>query len=416
METAIDQALLERVFARIDTYRAAMIDLQRELTAIPALGPDHQGEGEEAKAALLRVFLHAIAVPDIEEFPAPDPRVKDGLRPNLAARIRGQAPGRATWILSHLDIVPPGELSHWEDDPYKVIEHDDRIIGRGVEDNQQGMVASLFALKALKEEGITPPRDACILAVSDEETGSKFGLGYVLKARPDLFSAQDLILVPDAGDPKGTLMEVAEKSICWIRFVTRGKQCHASTPGAGRNAFKAASHLVVRLNSLYEKFANHDPLFEPPISTFEPTKKEANVPNINTIPGEDVFHLDCRVLPCYPLADVTAFIEEQCREIENQFGVIIEMSYPQKEQAAPATAADAPVVQALARAIRKVYAVEPKPMGIGGGTVAAFFRRAGLPAVVWSRLEEMAHQPNEYCLIDNMLGDSKVMAHLYLEP
>ena len=51
---------------------------------------------------------------------------------------------------------------------------------------------------------------------------------------------------------------------------------------------------------------------------------------------------------------------------------------------------------------------------MGGGTFAAHFRQHGFPAVVWSTLGEMAHQPNEYCLIKNMITDTKVFAHLLI--
>ncbi|MCD6372386.1 MAG: M20/M25/M40 family metallo-hydrolase, partial [Thermococcus sp.] len=51
---------------------------------------------------------------------------------------------------------------------------------------------------------------------------------------------------------------------------------------------------------------------------------------------------------------------------------------------------------------------------IGGGTFAAYFRKLGIPAVVWATLDEMAHQPNEYAKIDNMVEDAKVMAALAL--
>jgi succinyl-diaminopimelate desuccinylase len=54
-------------------------------------------------------------------------------------------------------------------------------------------------------------------------------------------------------------------------------------------------------------------------------------------------------------------------------------------------------------------------MGIGGGTVAAIFRREEFEAACWSRLDETAHQPNEYCIIDNMVNDAKVFAHIFLQ-
>ena len=82
---------------------------------------------------------------------------------------------------------------------------------------------------------------------------------------------------------------------------------------------------------------------------------------------------------------------------------------------APPTPADAPVVAALERAIEKVYGLEPFPGGVGAGTVAAYLRRRGYPAAVWSKTDMNAHQPDENCLIDNMLGNAKVFAHLFLQ-
>ena len=52
--------------------------------------------------------------------------------------------------------------------------------------------------------------------------------------------------------------------------------------------------------------------------------------------------------------------------------------------------------------------------GIGGGTCAAFFRKQGIPAVVWSTIDEVAHQPDEYARIKNMVEDAKVFALLAL--
>jgi succinyl-diaminopimelate desuccinylase len=72
------------------------------------------------------------------------------------------------------------------------------------------------------------------------------------------------------------------------------------------------------------------------------------------------------------------------------------------------------VVASLKRAINAVYGVQGVAVGIGGGTVGAFLRKKGIPTVVWSRLEEMAHQPNEYCLMSNLMGDALVMALMML--
>jgi succinyl-diaminopimelate desuccinylase len=60
--------------------------------------------------------------------------------------------------MSHLDVVPEGERSLWHSDPWKVIVKDGAVIGRGVEDNQQGLVASVFATLAFIHQGIVPER------------------------------------------------------------------------------------------------------------------------------------------------------------------------------------------------------------------------------------------------------------------
>jgi len=399
---------IEGVRKEISSKRDEMIELQRALTAVPALGPQNGGEGEWEKARLLIAWLERLGLGPYELASAPDPRVPKGERPNIIVTIPGREKQGTFWIMTHMDIVPPGEARLWESDPYKMVIKGDRLIGRGVEDNQQSLVASVFAAACVKKLGLRPRRTVGLLFVSDEETGSSHGVQHVLKAG-QRFSPQDLALVPDSGSPEGNLIEIAEKSILWLKFVVTGKQCHASTPEKGVNAFEAGSHLVVRLGALRERFAATDRLFSPPTSTFVPTRKEANVPNVNTLPGEDIFYLDSRVLPQEDLERVTGEVRRICAGIEKDFGVRVQVEEVQKASSPP-TSPDAPIVATVRDAIRQVYGVEASTIGIGGGTVGAYLRAAGIPTVVWSRIEETAHQPNEYCLVSNMLGDSLVMA------
>ncbi|NOY79154.1 MAG: M20 family metallo-hydrolase [Calditrichaeota bacterium] len=408
--------IFQKIADRISNYEDLAIEYETRLTAIPALGPENDGEGEVKKAEYIKTVLKdKLKADEILEINAPDDRVPAGYRPNLVAKFKGKNHSRTIWVMAHMDVVPPGELSLWTGDPWTVRVEDGKVIGRGVEDNQQGMVSGFLAVQALREENVTPEYDVALLLVADEETGSKYGLEYIATKHPDLFRKEDIIIIPDAGNEDGTMIEVAEKSILWTKFRTIGKQCHGSTPEKGINAHRAAAHLIVRLDDLYTIFDKNDPLFDPPISTFEPTKKEPNVANVNTIPGEDIFYQDARILPDYSLKEIEDKIGEMIGEIEQKFGVKIETEHPQKEEAAPPTPPDAPVVEALKKAVKEVYNREAKPMGIGGGTVAAFLRRAGFHAAVWSTMDELAHQPDEYAKIENILGDAKVFAHIFLQ-
>jgi succinyl-diaminopimelate desuccinylase len=406
--------VFEKISQRLESFRDDMVDLQIRLCAIPAIAPASGGEGEAKKADFLRDFLKANGFQNITLLKTPDLDAPAGYRPNILAYYKGKSSARTIWVMTHMDIVPPGELSLWRGNPYKAWVEHGKVHGRGVEDNQQDLVASLYAVKAFQAEGLRPAFDVGIALVADEETGSTKGIEYVL-ANHKAFRKQDLIIVPDAGDEHGTMIEVAEKSILWLKIKTLGKQAHGSTPEKGINSFKAASFLVTELQKLYKLYPAKDKLFDPPISTFEPTKKEANVPNINTIPGEDVFYMDCRILPDYKVPEVQRTFKQMAAAVEKKFKVKISMEVQQKAPAAPPTSAEAPVVQALKQAVKAVYRKDAKAMGIGGGTVAALFRRAGFPAACWSKLDETAHQPNEYCIIDNMVGDAKVFAHVFMQ-
>ena len=396
---------------------AGMIELETLLTSHPALAPESGGQGELEKVVALEAWLKERGITQLERFDAPDSRVESGIRPNLVATIPGaddaDSSAPRVWIMAHTDVVPVGEISLWSTDPWKVVEKDGRLYGRGVEDNQQGLVAGTFAALALVQNKVMPPHTVKLLFVADEEVGSEYGIKYLL-ANHNLFRPNDIIVIPDGGDETGSTIEVAEKNLLWLRIVVSGKQTHGSRPDQGINAALAGCDLALRLNGLEAVFNQRDELFDPPYSTFQPTKKESNVPNINTIPGEDVFCMDCRILPCYSLAQVRAEVDRCVAEVEEKYGVTVSYTEPQAVES-PATPADAPVARRLAEAVKAVSGVEARPIGIGGGTVGAYLRQAGYQAVVWSRMDETAHQPNEYTVIENLVHDSQVMAYLMMQ-
>jgi succinyl-diaminopimelate desuccinylase len=417
----------DKVLAYIDSLEDLAIELETELCKRPAISPESGGEGELDKCEFLESWLKAHGLSRLERHDAPDSRARGAVRPNLIATI----PGRdellpRLWIMSHLDVVPPGEASLWQSDPWKAVVAGGgtgsngkplgkRIIGRGVEDNQQGLVSSVLAALSLTARNLVPARTIKLLFAADEENGSAYGIEWLLKNRPNLFRKDDMILIPDGGDAEGASIEIAEKNLVWIRFVTSGVQAHGSRPDLGVNAHLAGADLAVRLHEgLLEKFGDRDPLFEPPYSTFEPTKKEANVPNFNTIPGEDVICYDMRILPRYPVKTVLAEVDRIKAAIEAKYKVTIRYSLGQAKESKP-TSPDAPVVKLLAKIVEEVYGIKTKTIGIGGGTVGAFLRNHGIDSAVWCRIDDRAHSPNEYALLENILGDAKVMALLMID-
>ncbi len=388
----------------VEEFRDDMVKVMCDLIEIKAISPDSGGEGELDKAEYLMKLLEGF---EVERIDAKDDRAKGGVRPNILAKIEGES-DRTVWIVSHMDVVPEGDPSLWETPPFKAVVKDGRIYGRGAEDNNQAIVSSLFAGKAILKHGKTPKLSFGLAFVSDEETGSKYGIQHLLKN--NVFKDGDLIVVPDAGNEKGDEIEIAEKSILWLKFKVHGIQSHASTPKL--NACRRAMRFLLELDEeLHRRFNAKNDLFSPPNSTFEPTKREKNVDNVNTIPGLDVSYMDCRILPEYDLNDVLEVVNEVKARFEEKDGMPIEVEIVQKESSPP-TPENSEVVTKLKKAIKIARGIDARVVGIGGNTCAAFFRKAGFPTAVWATFVGNAHKPNEFCLIDNIVNDAKVFAIL----
>ncbi len=404
---------MEKIKSFLEQKKSEMTGLEKLLTSIPAIAPEGGGDGETKKADALEAWLKQNGFNDIQRIEAPDSRVSSGSRPSLIVTVPGQNSDYNIWVMAHIDVVPTGDLGLWHSDPWTVVEKDGKLIGRGVEDNQQGLVSSAFAALYYIQNKIAPAHTVKLLFVADEENGSTYGINYLLK-NYDFFKKDDIILIPDGGDSEGRTIEIAEKNILWAKVRVTGVQTHGSRPDSGKNACLAACELSLLLHKLEKKFNKKNALFEPDYSTFQPTKCEKNVDSVNIIPGEDVFYMDCRVLPCYPLAKVTAQFEKCAQKIEKKYGVKVSFEYPQMSES-PATPVDAPVVKKLSFALKKAHGIDSKCIGIGGGTVGAELRRLGYNAAVWSTLDDQAHQPDEYCKVENIVKDAVTMAVLFSE-
>ena len=406
--------MLQTLYAFLDSRREQIIAWQTAMTALPALGPENGGTGEHDKARWLTKELEAMGLADIRQHPCPDSRVPEGFRPNISARLPGKSP-RTLWIISHLDVVPVGEERLWNSPPFSCTVDGDFIIGRGVEDNQQAIASGLCAAQALIEKKVTPDLSLGLIFVADEETGMTYGLPHILRMDPGLIAENDLCLVPDMGNAVGDMVETVEKSVLWLRFTVLGRQCHASKPHEGINSLVAASACILALDNLHRVFDKEDPLFVPGTSTFVPSKKEANVENVNTLPGKDVFYLDCRVIPDYPLDDVLAECRRIADDISATYGVTIDIEPVNRVQAPPATASDAPVVLRLLATLKELRGLTGVIHGAGGQTEASFLRAEGRQAVAWATLTGSAHTANERSSVSATIADAKVITRMLFD-
>jgi succinyl-diaminopimelate desuccinylase len=401
------------LFREIENSRAEMVETLMALVRIPAIGPENGGEGESKKAEKVSQLLGGVGFDEVQHFDAEDSRVPSKKRPNFVAFVRGDI-GKRIWIITHMDVVPAGDSDLWTvAKPFGPVLKDNRVYGRGTEDNGQSLVASIYAVKAIRRLGLKPKRTVALGIVSDEEQGNTLGIQHLIDK--GIFRKDDLILVPDGGSEDGSFIEVAEKSILWFKLHTIGKQSHASLPNKGLNAHRIGMQISLALDRmLHEKYALKDEKYDVPESTFEITKKDSNVEAVNIIPGEDTVYFDCRILPNYDVDEVLSEIMKVIAEFEKNTGAKISLEVLQKQVSKDSKSADSEIVVQLKKALKDARGLEARVGGLGGGTCAAFFRKAGFPAVVWSTVDEVAHQSNEYSKVQNMVNDAKVFALLAL--
>ncbi|MGY4687035.1 M20 family metallo-hydrolase [Petrotoga sp. DB-2] len=401
----------ESIIKKVEELKEEIIESSKKFTSINSVNPRAGGPGEKKAAEWLESLIKGWNFDEIKRYDAPDNAVEYGYRPNIVAIYKGQNPQRTIWFVTHMDKVPAGDIKLWETDPFQPVVKDGKIFGRGSEDNGASLISTLFAVKSIMDLGMRPENNIALALVSDEETGSEFGIKYLLKQ--GLFKEGDWFYVPDAGEPDGSFIEVAEKSIMWLKITTIGKQGHASMPNISINAHRAGMDFAVAADKYFhETYNQRDDLFNYPYSSFEPTKKVSNVENINTIPGTDIIYFDGRILPNYDVEQIINNLKNLSKEYENKWNVKIIIEGEHLEKSTKPTPKDHPCVEMLKESIMNLRNIEAKVGGIGGGTCTAIVRGAGFPAAVWSTIDGTAHQPNEYVKIDNLIKDTQVFAYL----
>jgi acetylornithine deacetylase/succinyl-diaminopimelate desuccinylase-like protein len=140
--------------------------------------------GDTRKGAAF--LAHAFECENIPYEITGDPR-----RPVFVARLQGRSREGALLLLSHMDVVPPGDLSSWRKPPFSAVRGDAEerfyLYGRGTLDMKGQAIAYLLAMAKIKRAGIVPERDIVFLAESGEETfDPTIGVGWVLAHRPDI--------------------------------------------------------------------------------------------------------------------------------------------------------------------------------------------------------------------------------------
>lgn len=386
--------------------RNFIIDTARRIIPIKAISPDYGGNGESKRADEISKMFEELGFKNYERYDIKD---DNGIvRTSLVLKVGHQE--KTLWLVSHSDTFPEDDRVRWKYPPFEATIEGDRIYGKGSMDNGQPILLSLLLLKNLKVDLLK--YNLGIAIVADEETGGRYGIEELLKR--DIFSMNDLIIVLDYRSEHGLNIDVAEKSVLWVKFTIKGKQGHARSPQDSINSNREGMKFMLELDKrLHSKFDYSDETYSPPYSTFEPTKRECNVENINTVPGIDIQYLDGRVLPRYDLDKVLDEIVNTIDDFEKTTDAVIEHEVVLRRQAPPIIDLNSETVRELKESIKNVREYEVRLIGVGVETCASHFRNKGYEAVAWYTAPvEVYHKPNEYCEIGDIFEDSKVIENI----
>jgi acetylornithine deacetylase/succinyl-diaminopimelate desuccinylase-like protein len=179
-------------------------------------------------------------------------RALEESRPNLVARLRGEAPGETLCLLGHTDTVP-ADPSEWTFDPWAGDVVDGEVRGRGAQDMKGQVAAEVAACAALGRSGWRPASgDLLVVITADEEMGAEIGAQYLTTEHADEVRC-DLVLNEGGGiavDYRGRrfyTLAVGEKGVFRFLLRARGRAGHASMPSVGENALLKLAPLVAKL-------------------------------------------------------------------------------------------------------------------------------------------------------------------------
>ncbi|WP_298569189.1 acetylornithine deacetylase/succinyl-diaminopimelate desuccinylase family protein [uncultured Aliiroseovarius sp.] len=411
------------LLVEITNRRDDLIALTQDLIRIPTLNPP--GRNYRAICAYLaeRLAKSGFAVEMIRAEGA----IGDSVtypRWNLVARHEGGAPGECVHFNSHHDVV---EVGHgWTKDPFGGELEDGRIYGRGACDMKGGLAASIIAAEAFVALYPNHKGAVEISATADEESGGYGGVAYLAeKGYFDPNRVQHVIIPEPLNKDRICL---GHRGVWWAEIETKGRIAHGSMPFLGDSAIRHMGAVLEEIETyLYPLLATKRT--DMPVV---PEGAKQSTLNINSIHGgeaeQDVdftgFPAPCVADRCRIIIDRRFLIEEDLNEVKAEVHRMLETIRAERpnfeyeirdmhEVIPTMTDKDAPVVTSTAAAIEKVLGQQPSYVVSPGTYDQKHIDRIGRlknciaygPGIL-----DLAHQPDEWVGVEDMVDSAGVMA------
>ncbi len=412
--------LFSRLSKIIDDAREEITALTVDLVQFPTINPPGEAYTPCAQYIGRRLLASGFEVTYMRGRDTPGDCDKYP-RTNVIARREGKYPGPTVHFNSHIDVVIAGE--GWSVDPFEGVIRDGRIIARGTCDMKGGLASSIIAAESYVRANPDFPGAIEISGTVDEESGGFGGVAYL--ASKGLFSKPrvDHVIIPEPLNKDRICL--GHRGVWWAQIQTKGQIAHGSMPFLGDCAVR---HMGAVLNAfeqgLYPKL-NQKRTNMPVV----PKGAKRSTMNINAIHGgesDDYEGLPAPNVPdsCSLTIDRRFLIEEDITEVKAEVVEILEglkssrknfdYSIEDIMEVLPLMSdRDGPVPTAVAEGIKRVFGKDPQYIISPGSYDQKHISRIGHlhdciaygPGIL-----DLAHQPDEFIIIDDMVESAKVMA------
>jgi len=386
-EPDIETAQAGAILAWLRQREDEMATLLAELVAIPTENPP--GKNYRAGANLLELRTSEFGL-DSERLAPGDSKAEPDGAPIclLASYGRGE---RALYFHGHYDVVPAQSAGQ-----FQPVRKEHFLFGRGSCDMKGGIVAMLYAVRALKEIGAELNGRIVVTLVPNEETGGQGGSAWL--ASEGLLGRNGVGML--LAEPTSGVIWSANRGAISLRVQVFGKSAHVGLQHQGVNAFERMHRVVARLQTLkheVEQRTTHARIGAEQArnSILMLGGQSGGGSNFNVVPEKCWFTVDRRINPEEDLAtEKTKLLEilESCK----RDGIPLEWEILQEGNSA-ACDEDAALGQALFRSIRAVTGDAPRFEMCPGLLEIRFYAAQGIPAYAYGPgLLSVAHGPNEY--------------------
>jgi len=322
---------------------------------------------------------------------------ESGGKANLYATLGPQdRPG--IMLSGHTDVVPV-DGQEWTSDPFKLIERDGRLYGRGASDMKSFIAIVLAAVPTFLERPLKTPLH---LAFSyDEEVGC-LGVRRLIAQFAEMPVRPAFCIV---GEPTGMQVARGHKGKLSYRCHVRGLESHSALTHRGVNAVEIAAELIVCLRRMAQRLKERGPHaegFDPPYTTVHTGVVHGGT-QLNIVPRDCRFDFEFRPLPSQDprvlFEELKAFAERELvpamKAVTENAGIAWQML---SEFPGLGTDEDAEVTR-----LAKTLAGANRTGMISFGTEAGLFAQAEIPTVVCGPGSiEQAHRPDEWIALDQI--------------